>query len=83
MLYNVIYHDTMLCYVMRITLFSHEGEGVFLLPQAIEEYREVMVEIEFLDFHFPRQPVHHSSVIDLYGQVPSLVESSGAIKIRL
>ena len=35
-----------------------------------------MVEIQFLDFNFPCQAVHDTSVIDLYGQIPSLIKSS-------
>lgn len=66
--------------MVRGTLFSHEGEGILLLPQAIEEYRQVVVEVQFLDLHLPGEPVDHSSVIDLNWQISSFVEPDGAIR---
>lgn len=56
-------------------LLSHEGIRKFLLTQAIKENRQVVVEVQLLDFHLPGKAVCHTSMVDLDRQVAAFVKS--------
>mmetsp|Transcript_76045 Transcript_76045/g.213209 ORF Transcript_76045/g.213209 Transcript_76045/m.213209 type:complete len:352 (+) Transcript_76045:283-1338(+) len=56
-------------------LHGEEAVGVLLLPGAIEEDGQVVVVVELLDVHLPRDLVRGPAVRDLHGQVPAVVRA--------
>lgn len=57
------------------SLLSHKGIRQLLFPQTIEEYGQVVVEIQLLDLHLPGQAIRDSSVVHLDRQVSALIEA--------
>eukprot|EP00968_Pinguiococcus_pyrenoidosus_P004025 scaffold264_cov317-Pinguiococcus_pyrenoidosus.AAC.39 len=56
-------------------LLGQEGVGLLHLPQPVEEDGQVVVVVQLLHVHFPRNAVVDAAMVHLDGQVASLIEA--------
>jgi len=58
------------------TLECKETEGLLEFTEAVEEDRQVMVEVELLDFDAPIELAAVAAVLNHHGQVATLIETA-------
>jgi hypothetical protein len=63
-------------------LHRDEPTRLLLFPQPVKEQRQVVVEVQLVNLHLPRELVVHAALVDLAGQVAALIEPTQLLRGR-